>query len=116
VLAENVADAVGTIAPLFDDPDPDVRAAAARGMCGIADGPPQAVDSLIETFLNSDSFVEYMEHLFDALEGLGTRLPASTLEACRRADEATRAGCLDIIDNLTDVNAYGVDESLAEER
>ena len=77
------------------------------------------------------------------------RLPASTLEACRRAvgttgndlgnittaraglgqdivtivlrlyrqgDEATRAGCLDIIDSLTDANAYGVDEALAEER
>jgi len=149
VLAENVADAVGTIAPLFDDPDPDVRAAAARGMRNIAHAAPQAVDSLIETFLDSASFVDHMEHLFDALEGLGTRLPASTLEACRRAvgttgndlgnittaraglgqdiitivlrlyrqgDEATRAGCLDIIDSLTDANAYGVDEALAEER
>ncbi|MBK6886487.1 MAG: hypothetical protein IPH03_08485 [Tetrasphaera sp.] len=68
MLAENVADAVGTIAPLFDDPDPDIHAAAPG--CATSPAAPQAVDSLIETFLDSASFVDRMEHLFDALEGL----------------------------------------------
>ena len=149
VLAKNVADSAEALAGLFDDPEPDVRAAASRGMRQIAEVAPDAVDPLIEAFIRSRAFGENIEDLIDALERLGTRLPVSALEACERAVEAggrelgdirtataavggdliavvlrlyrqgdaqTRSRCLDIVDRLTDLNVYGVDSALAEER
>jgi hypothetical protein len=104
---------------------------------------------LIEAFIRSAAFGDNMDDLIDSLEKLGTRLPASALEACERAVEAggrelgdirsaratvggdlitvvlrlyrqgdaqTRSRCLDIIDCLTDLNVYGVDRALADER
>jgi hypothetical protein len=47
---------------------------------------------------------------------IGRHLIAIVLRLYRQGDAATRAGCLDIIDRLTDDNAYGIAEALAEER
>lgn len=149
VLAENVADSAEALAELFNDPESGVRSAASRGMRNIAEVAPDAVDPLIEAFIRSAAFGENMDDLIDSLEKLGTRLPASALEACERAVEAggrelgdirsaratvggdlmtvvlrlyrqgdaqMRSRCLDIIDRLTDLNVYGVDRALAEER
>jgi hypothetical protein len=38
------------------------------------------------------------------------------LRLYRQGDATTRSGCLDVIDRLTDLNAYGIFEALAEER
>ncbi len=149
VLAENVADSAGALAGLFDDPEPDVRSAASRGMRTIAEMTPDAAGPLIEAFIRSAAFSDNMNDLIDSLEKLGTRLPASALEACERAvevggrelgdirsaratvgvdlitvvlrlyrqgDAEMRSRCLDIIDRLTDLDVYGVDRALAEER
>lgn len=149
VLAENVADSAAALAHLFDDPDPDVRAAASRGMRHIDEVAPDALDELIDSFVRSAAFRDNLEHLIDALEKLGSRLPASALAACeqavaaggnelgdirsaratigsdliavilrlyRQGDSQARARCLDVIDRLTDLNAYGIDSALADER
>jgi hypothetical protein len=149
VLAENVADSADALAEPFNDPESDVRSAASRGMRNIAEVAPDALDPLIEAFIRSAAFGDNMDDLIDSLEKLGTRLPASALEACERAVEAggrelgdirsaratvggdlitvvlrlyrqgdaqTRSRCLDIIDRLTDLNVYGVDRALADER
>jgi hypothetical protein len=88
VLAENIADTASALIELFDDPEPDVRRAASRGMRSIAEVSADAVDALIEAFVRSDAFGENMENLFDSLERLGTRLPVSALEACERVVES----------------------------
>jgi len=149
VLADLASGASDKLAGLFDDPDPDVRGAAAFGMRHIADLAPDTANTLIERFVISAAFPDHMDYLFWALGELGTRLPPPTLSACRRAaevggselgdirtaragvsdelinivlrlyrqgDEVTRAGCLDVIDILTDANALGVEDALADER
>jgi hypothetical protein len=88
VLAENLADSVELLVELFDDPEPDVRAAAARSMRSLDEVAPDAVDPLIERFIHSRAFVQSMDDLIHALGELGTRLPASALEACERAVDA----------------------------
>lgn len=149
VLAQNVADSADALAVLFDDPDAEVRAAAASGMRHIAEVAPDAVNSLIEAFIRSAAFAQNMDGLIDALEASGTRLPASALEVCERAVDTSgrelgdirtarhlagrdlitvvlrlyrqgspeaRRRCLDIIDRLTELNVYGVNDALAKER
>jgi hypothetical protein len=149
VLAENVVDSADALAALFDDPDEEVRAAAARGMRHVAEVAPDAVDSLIEAFIRSAAFDKYMDGLIDALEAFSTRLPASALEVSERAVDRSgrelgdirtarslvgrdlitvvlrlyrqagpeaRRRCLDLIDLLTELNVYGVNDALAEER
>lgn len=85
VLAENLADSVESLVDLFDDTEPDVRAAASRGMRSLDDVASDAVDPLIERFIRSSAFTEGMDDLIYALGKLATRLPASALEACERA-------------------------------
>ncbi len=149
VLAENIADSAHALVELFDDPEPDVRSAASRGMRNIAQVAPEELDSVIEAFIRSAAFEDDADALFGSLEKLGSRLPASALEACERAvevggeelgditsaravlssdlltvvlrlyrqgDALDRSRCLDVIDRLTDLNVYGVDSVLAEER
>lgn len=149
VLAANLADSARQIGVLFDDPDPKVREAAATSMRDLSEVAAEDMDLLINRFADSAAFAEHMDHLIDALEGLGTKLPPSTLRVSamaveaagpelgdvrsaralvgedliavtlrlyRQGDEPTRAGCLDIIDRLTEVNAYDVDRALIHER
>lgn len=148
-LAENVADSANALAGLFNDPESEVRSAASRGMRKIAEVAPDTLDPLIEAFIRSAALGDNMDNLIYSLEKLGTKLPASALEACERAVEAcgkelgdirsaratvggdlitvvlrlyhqgdpqTRSRCLDIIDRLTDLQVYGLDRALAEER
>lgn len=96
VLAENAFEGAQTLGRLFQDPDARVRAAAALGMRNLNTVATDTVDGLIEAFVRSASFPEHMEHLFDALADLGTRLPKSTLDACQRAVELSGNGLGDI--------------------
>jgi hypothetical protein len=149
VLAENVGDSTQLLAMLFDDPDPEVREQAARGMRSITEVPSVDVEQLIEQFTRSAAFAAHLDDLIDALADLSSRLPGGTLKACelavdiagrdlgdlrtaraavsrdlitvvlrlyRQGDGQVRAQCLDLIDRLTELNAYGVVEALAEER
>lgn len=68
---------------LFDDPDPDVRSAASRGMRRAT---------------------------------VGSDLIAVVLRLYRQGDAHARARCLDVIDRLTDLNVYGIDNALADQR
>ncbi|WP_280300753.1 hypothetical protein [Nocardia abscessus] len=47
---------------------------------------------------------------------VGREITTIVLRLYRQADEITRTRCLDIIDRLFDLNAYGLDKALAEER
>jgi hypothetical protein len=47
---------------------------------------------------------------------VGRDLIGVVLRLYRQGDERTRAGCLDIIDRLTDINAYDIERALANER
>jgi hypothetical protein len=47
---------------------------------------------------------------------IGTDLIAVVLRLYRQADRQTRAVCLNIIDRLVEINAYGIDKALADER
>jgi hypothetical protein len=149
VLAENIADSADALTVLFDDPDEEVRAAAARGMRHVAEVAPDAVDALIGGFIQSAAFDQNMDGLIDALGAFGTRLPASALEVCERAVDRSgrelgdmqtprsligrdlitvvlrlyrqggpdaRRRCLDIIDRLTELNVYGVNDALCRFR
>jgi hypothetical protein len=149
VLAENMADSAHQIYALFDDPDANVREAAARGMRNIFEVAPDVLNAIIERFADSAAFADHMDDLIHALAKLGTRMPQSTLRVCalavdaggrelgdiasarsivggdlttvvlrlyRQGDEQIRAGCLDIVDRLTEINAHGIDTALADER
>ena len=96
VLAENAFEGAQSLGWLFQDPDARVRAAAALGMRNLNAVAADTVDGLIEAFVRSASFPEHMDHLFDALGDLGTRLPKSTLDACQRAVELSGTGLGDI--------------------
>jgi len=85
VLAENVADSADALGALFDDPDEQVRAAAARGMRRVSQVDAEALDRLVEAFMRSAAFAEHMDYLIDALADFDTWLPTSALEVCERA-------------------------------
>lgn len=106
VLAQNVADTAEALPALFDDQDEQVRRAAARSLRHIAELAPDAADRLIRAFTHSAAFDEHFDDLVDALEMLGTRLPASALEVCERAVDRSGGELADI---RTARSAVGLD-------
>lgn len=96
VLADLAADAHDELAGLFNDPDEDVRKAASFGMRHVADLAPDTANTLVARFVVSAAFPDHMDYLFRALGELGTRLPPSTLSACRRAAEVSGSELGDI--------------------
>jgi hypothetical protein len=148
-IAYNIADSAHRIGPLFDDPEPEVRAEAASAMRHLTDVPPVQLDGLLDEFASSAAFTAHIEDVIDGLEELGIKLPPSALRICaaatdaagndlgdirtaraavsrdlirvvtrlyRQGDAATRSSCLDVIDRLADLNAFGIFDALSEER
>jgi hypothetical protein len=149
VLSANVSDSTELLAVLFNDPETEVRQAAARSMRRLPETETPDVDGLIEKFIESAAFVEHMEDLIDGLAETRSRLPPPTLKACQRAvavaaadlgdvrtghaamgqnlisillrlyrqgDAPIRTQCLDVIDTMIDMNAYGIAQALQDER
>lgn len=149
VLAEDLADCVDSLVELFDDVEPDVRAAASRGMRNLDGVAPHAIDPLSRSSSAAKRLTSAWRTFSTRSKQLGTAVPPTALFACEQATEVgagelgdirtaraaigrhliavvlrlyrqgnpqTWARCLDVIDRLIELNVYGVDDALSEER
>ena len=94
---EALGNTEGNSAPLLleyaNDPDPDVRAAAAWGLVG-AESQPGLNDRVLE-WLQGESSVEVRERLYEALSGQENLDPAATLALVQKeSDPAARLAVL----------------------
>ena len=125
------------LARLFSDPDAEVRREAARCFYDFQGRELQDCQNLARGFICSPSFESRHNPLIDALEKTTADIPDIVLMACARvfdlagedtsdiitataaklivrvysrtADPSLRSRCLDIIDRMTLLRAYGLD-------
>jgi hypothetical protein len=83
VFANNI-DHYPHLVPLFNDDDTDVRKNASQGMRQAFDLLPAQADELVSAFLDSDAFLDHLEHLAFALYDHTGPLPAVAIDACER--------------------------------
>ncbi len=145
-ISTNPSLAPALLAELFDDPSPDVRREASRGLQFLSGMDVTSMSDFIDRFLDSDAFQGLSGELLDALEDLPGELPAVTWEVCRRvlgsiegsspkgfvteagqliavlvriyrsSDDAAREMALDLIDRTVQLQLWRVDQILDEAR
>lgn len=124
---------------LFHDPSPEVRSQAAKCFFRFEGEQLGEYVNLIEAFVQSPAFITDCHDLIYALEKTTAKLPDITYLACKQfinavdsnavdaniisqllvrvysqsKDQALRARCLDLIDRLAQMEAYGLNEALA---
>lgn len=134
---------------LFDDPEEEVRDAAARCFYQLNETQTATCQAISTAFVTSQAFTKHFNALFHALADDLHITEDVVLDACRRAvviagtdlgdlrtaraaasrdlvtvvlrlyrqsGPSTRTQCLDAIDQLSDLNAYGLDTALRDER
>ena len=124
---------------LFHDSSPEVRSQAAKCFFRFEGEQLGEYVNLIEAFVQSPAFITDCHDLIYALEKTTAKLPDITYLACKQfinavdsitvdaniisqllvrvysqsKDQALRSRCLDLIDRLAQMEAYGLNEALA---
>jgi len=134
---------------LLDDPEEDVRDAAARCFYQLKETHTVTSQAVTTAFVTSKAFTKHFNALFHALADDLQITEDVVLDACRRAvvvagtdlgdlrtaraaasrdlvtvvlrlyrqgGPSIRTQCLDVIDRLSELNAYGLDMALRDER
>ncbi|WP_205328593.1 hypothetical protein [Glycomyces sp. YM15] len=86
-FARRTSTATRWLPELFNDPEANIRAAAAIAMRHLDELAPPDLDQLTEQFTQSIAFAEHLSHAIYGMAKLGSRLPTTALETCARAAE-----------------------------